>query len=328
MLQSRIGPPFLITMPTPTITMTDTISPEERAAVIQGLVGYNDSQVGAESYDGLFVLARDGEALVGGLLGFTHWGWLFISHLWLAEAARGSGVGRQMMEAAEREAVRRGCRHVHCDTFDFQALPFYRRLGFEVFGTLEDYPPGHSRYFLQKRDLAAPPDSPARVVVLETERLTLRRMTDADAPFMLETLNEPSFIRNVADRGVRTLEGAVDYIRTKIMPSYEQFGFGFYIVELKESGTPIGVCGLVKRETLEDVDIGYSLLDRFAGNGYAYEAAAALMQHGRTVHGLKRIVGVTAPDNQRSIKLLEKLGLRFERMVQLPTFEGEGKLFG
>ena len=327
MLQSRGALRFLTTMATPTITMTDTISPEERAAVIRGLVAYNDSQVGAESYHGLFVLARDGDALVGGLLGFTHWGWLFISHLWLAESRRGGGVGRQMMEAAEREAVRRGCRHVHCDTFDFQALPFYRRLGFEVFGTLEDYPPGHSRYFLQKRDLAAQ-DSPARAVVLETGRLILRRMTPADAPFMLETLNEPSFIRNVADRGVRTLEAAVDYIRTKIMPSYQQFGFGFYIVELKECGTPIGVCGLVKRETMDHVDIGYALLDRFSGNGYAYEAAAALMEHGRTVHGLNRIVGVTAPDNQRSIKLLERLGLRFERMVQLPGFEGEGKLFG
>ena len=152
-------------------------------------------------------------------------------------------------------------------------------------------------------------------------------MTLGDAPFMLETLNEPSFIRNVADRGVRTLDDAADYIRTKIMPSYEQFGFGFYIVELKESGTPIGVCGIVKRETMEDVDIGYSLLDRFAGNGYAFEAAAAVMEHGRSVHGLTRIVGMTAPENHRSIKLLEKLGLRYEKMVQLPTFEVPSKLF-
>ena len=315
-------------MPRPTtITTSDTILPEDRAALIGGLVAYNDAQVGAEEYRGLYVLARDADELVGGLLGFTHWNWLFISHLWLAEALRGSGVGRQLIDAAETEAVRRGCRHMHCDTFDFQALPFYRKLGFEVFGQLQDYPPGHTRYYLQKRDLhAAPPTENPPVV--ETERLVLRRMTLADAPFMLETLNEPSFIRNVADRGVRTLDDAAEYIGSKIMPSYEKFGFGFYIVALKESGTPIGICGLVKRETMEDVDIGYSLLDRFAGNGYAYEAAAAVMEHGRTAFGLERIVGVTAPDNHRSIKLLEKLGLRYERMVQLPTFEGEGKLFG
>lgn len=314
-----------VLVPSPTISTTDTISREERAALIGGLVGYNDCHVGTERYRGLHVLARQGETLVGGLLGHTHWNWLFISHLWLAEEVRGSGVGRQVIDAAEQEAVRRGCRHAHCDTFDFQALAFYQKLGFKVFGSLEDYPPGHTRYYLQKRHLTAPP--PQRAVVLETARLVLRRMTLDDGPFMLETLNEPSFIRNVADRGVRTVDDAADYIRTKIMPSYEQFGFGFYIVELKESGTPIGVCGIVKRETLPDVDIGYSLLDRFSGNGYAYEAAAALMEHGRTVHGLKRIVGMTAPDNVRSIKLLEKLGLRFERMVQLPTFEGESKLF-
>jgi RimJ/RimL family protein N-acetyltransferase len=79
---------------------------------------------------------------------------------------------------------------------------------------------------------------------------------------------------------------------------------------------------------MDDVDIGYSILDRYAGNGYTYEAAVAVMEHGRTVHGLKRIVGFTAPDNVRSIRLLERLGLRFERMLQLPNFEGPSKLFG
>ena len=307
-----------------TTTTSDSISPDERAAIVGGLVEFNVAQTGVEhrDYRELYVVARREGELIGGLLGSTHWGWLFISYLWVAESARKSGAGRRLIEAAEEEAARRGCAHVHCDTFDFQALGFYRKLGFEIFGQLDDYPPGHTRYFLQKHDL-----TPARTVVTETERLLLRRMTLADASFMLETLNEPSFIANVADRGVRTLEDAADYIRTKIMPSYEQFGFGFYIIELKESGTPIGVCGLVKRETMEDVDIGYSLLDRFAGNGYAYEAAAGVMEYGRTTIGLKRIVGMTAPDNCRSIRLLEKLGLRYERMVQLPTFDAPSKLF-
>ena len=308
-----------------TTTTSDSISPDERAAVIGGLVGFNLAQTGSghRDYRELYVLARRDGELVGGLLGSTHWNWLFISHLWLAADARGSGVGRQLITAAEEEAARRGCAHVHCDTFDFQALGFYQKLGFEIFGQLDNYPAGHTRYFLQKHKL-----TPARTVIAETERLILRRMTLDDAPFMLETLNEPSFIRFVADRGVRTLDDAADYIRTKIMPSYEQFGFGFYVVELKESGTPIGVCGIVKRETMDDVDIGYSMLDRFAGHGYAFEAAAAVMEHGRTVHNLKRIVGMTAPDNHRSIRLLERLGLRYERMVQLPNFEGPSKLFG
>lgn len=163
--------------------------------------------------------------------------------------------------------------------------------------------------------------------VIETERLLLRRMTADDAAFMLEALNEPSFIRYVADRGVRTMADAANYIATKIAPSYEQFGFGFYTVVLKETGEPIGVCGLVKRETMDDVDIGYSLLDRFTGRGYACEAAQAVMEYGRGTLGLKRIVAFTAPDNHRSMKLMEKLGLRFEKMIQLPGYAGASKLF-
>lgn len=171
---------------------------------------------------------------------------------------------------------------------------------------------------------------PARltlVTIIETERLTLRRIEAADAEFMLETLNEPAFIENVADRGVRTVADAVDYIAKKVTLSIEQFGFGFYLIELKNSRVPVGICGLIKRETLDDVDIGYSLLERFWGNGYACEAAAAVMNYGRTVVGLQRIVGLTAPTNKRSIKLLKKLGFRFERMIQLPDYTSESQLF-
>ena len=310
-----------------TITTSDTIQPEVRAAVISGLVGYNESRVGASGWRELYVLEHHGEQLVGGLLGSTHWSWLFIGHLWVAETARASGVGRRLIWAAQKEAVARGCDHAHCDTFEFQALPFYEKLGFEVFGRLEDYPPGYSRFYLQKRNLIGSAAS-ARNAVLQTDRLILRRMSVDDAEFMLETLNEPLYIQNVADRGVRTIHDAIDYIRTKIMPSYEQSGFGFYVVELKETREPIGVCGIVKRETMEDVDIGYSLLERFFGNGYAYEAAAAVMDYGRKVHGLSRIVGITAPDNHRSSRLLEKLGLKFEKMIELPGFSGPSRLFG
>lgn len=164
--------------------------------------------------------------------------------------------------------------------------------------------------------------------ILETERLILRELTTDDASFMLELLNEPAFIRNVADRGIHTIAEARAYILEKLAPSYATFGFGFYVVELKAGATAVGICGLVKRETMDDVDIGYSTLERFCGRGYAYEAASALMHYGKSVLGIPRIVGVTAPENLVSIKLLEKLGLRFERMVDLPGYEGQSKLFG
>ena len=164
--------------------------------------------------------------------------------------------------------------------------------------------------------------------ILETERLVLREIDPVvDAAFMLELLNEPAFIRYVADRGVRTTEAASGYITEKILPSYAKFGFGFYLMELKGSSESVGICGLVKRDSLEDVDIGFSTAARYWGRGYAYEAASALMEHGRKVHGLPRIVGITAPGNEASMNLLQKLGLRFERMVQVPGFAGESRLF-
>jgi RimJ/RimL family protein N-acetyltransferase len=163
--------------------------------------------------------------------------------------------------------------------------------------------------------------------ILETERLLLRQLSEADAPFMLELMNEPDFHRFVGDRGLRTTEDAAAYLVDKILPSYERFGFGFYLVELKPCGPPIGICGLVKRETLEWVDAGFAFLEAFRGKGYAFEAAKAVIENGRTIFGLTRIVGVTAPDNQISIRLLEKLGLRYEKRIHLPGYGDESLLF-
>ena len=163
--------------------------------------------------------------------------------------------------------------------------------------------------------------------ILETDRLILRHLSEADAPFMLELMNEPDFHRFVGDRGLRTTNDAAAYLAEKILPSYERFGFGFYLVELKCSGMPIGICGLVKRDTLEWVDVGFSFLESQRGKGYAFEAAKAVMDYGRTCLELPRIIGVTAPDNRISIRLLEKLGLRFEKKIHLPGYGAESLLF-
>ncbi|MDB6122742.1 MAG: family N-acetyltransferase [Pedosphaera sp.] len=128
-------------------------STEELERIVRALVRYNDGQAAPEAYRDLVVLSRLGGELVGGLIGYTHWDWLFVKQLWVAEAVRRTGVGSSLMRAAEDEARVRGCLHAHCDTFDFQALPFYQRLGYSVFGRLDDYPAGHTRYFLHKRNL-------------------------------------------------------------------------------------------------------------------------------------------------------------------------------
>ncbi|MDQ6654361.1 MAG: GNAT family N-acetyltransferase, partial [Verrucomicrobiota bacterium] len=128
--------------------------PEERQAVIGGLVRHNDAAASPAAYRELSVIARAEGEIVGGLLGWTNWNWLFIAQLWVAEAARG-GTGRRLVTEAEQAATARGCTHAHVDTFGFQALPFYRKLGYELFGELEDYPRGETRYFLQKRNLTS-----------------------------------------------------------------------------------------------------------------------------------------------------------------------------
>jgi RimJ/RimL family protein N-acetyltransferase len=163
--------------------------------------------------------------------------------------------------------------------------------------------------------------------ILETPRLTLREFTPEDAAFTLRLLNEPSWIEFIGNKNVRTLDDAVAYIHRVPMGSYQRHGFGLYLVELKESGAPIGMCGLVKREGLEDVDIGFAFLPPYWGQGYAFEAASASLHHAKTVLGLKRIVAITAPDNVSSVKLLEKIGLKAQRTLQLPGIGGESILF-
>jgi [ribosomal protein S5]-alanine N-acetyltransferase len=165
------------------------------------------------------------------------------------------------------------------------------------------------------------------VTVLETDRLALRRLTADDAPFILELLNQPSFLRYVGDKGVRTLDDSRRYLAAGPLHSYEVHGFGLFLVEVKATGEAAGICGLLKRETLEDVDLGFAFLPAFWGRGYAIEAAAATLSLGWTHFGLKRLVAITALDNERSIHLLEKLGFRFETILRLAENSPELKLY-
>lgn len=144
---------------------------------------------------------------------------------------------------------------------------------------------------------------------------------------MLELLNEPSFIQNIGDRGVRTIDGASSYILNGPVASYAQNGFGLYLVVLKETNEPIGICGLIKRAGLDDVDIGYALLPKFWSKGYAVESALAVKAYAKDVIGLNRLVAITDPNNEGSIRVLEKLELRFEKMIKLSEDDIELKFF-
>ncbi|SDY84731.1 MULTISPECIES: GNAT family N-acetyltransferase [unclassified Bacillus (in: firmicutes)] len=163
--------------------------------------------------------------------------------------------------------------------------------------------------------------------ILETERLILRLQTTDDASFILELLNDPSWLQFIGDRGVRTIEDAKAYILNGTVRMYEQYGFCLFLVERKEDHVPIGICGLVKRDSLEDVDIGFAFLPKYWAKGYAYEAASAVMAYGKDKLGLNRIVGITTQENHASAKLLKKIGLQFEQLIQLANDAEELSLF-
>jgi RimJ/RimL family protein N-acetyltransferase len=158
-------------------------------------------------------------------------------------------------------------------------------------------------------------------VKLQTERLTIRPLTPDDARFILELVNEPPWLAYIGNKGVLTLEDADAYIRKGPMRMYADRGFGLCIVE-RNDGTPIGMCGLIKRDTLADVDLGFALLQRFWGAGYALEAATATVAFARDALGLRRIVAITTRDNRRSSQLLRKLGFAFEDLVR-PDADGD-----
>jgi RimJ/RimL family protein N-acetyltransferase len=163
--------------------------------------------------------------------------------------------------------------------------------------------------------------------VAETGRLRVRWLERTDAGFILRLVNEPSWIEYIGDKGVRTREDAVRYIENGPVAMYARVGFGLYLVELKETREPIGMCGLIRREALEDVDLGFAFLPRHWGRGYAFESASAVMSYGRSVLGLTRIVAILSRNNDRSRILLERLGFRHAGTTRLSPAGDELELY-
>jgi len=153
--------------------------------------------------------------------------------------------------------------------------------------------------------------------ILETERLCLREFTLNDAAFVQQLVNTPSWIEFIGDRNIKTKKATQNYIENSLLQSYATNGFGLWLMELKQTKAPIGMCGLVKRDSLEDVDIGFALLPEFGRNGYTYEAAKATMDYAKNTLNITKIVAITDAKNIASIGLLNKIGLQFEKELQL-----------
>ncbi len=163
--------------------------------------------------------------------------------------------------------------------------------------------------------------------ILETARLRLRPFTLDDADFVRELLNDPDFVEHVGDRGVRTLDDAALYLRNGPLAMYAQYGVGLLVVEDKSSGEALGTCGLLRRDELDEPDVGYAFLPRFRGCGYAVEASSASLRFARDDLRLERVVAIVSSTNRRSIRVLEKLGLHYERSIELSNDPAELRLY-
>jgi RimJ/RimL family protein N-acetyltransferase len=165
------------------------------------------------------------------------------------------------------------------------------------------------------------------MIVLRTTRLELRHLEPEDAAFVLDLFNQPSFVRNIGDRGIRDPDDARRYVREGPGASYARHGFGLWGVQPRAGGELLGICGLVRRDYLEDVDVGFAFLPQHWSRGYALESATAVLGHARDVLGIRRIAAIVSPGNSRSISVLERLGLRHERNLVPPGAAGEVMLF-
>jgi [ribosomal protein S5]-alanine N-acetyltransferase len=155
------------------------------------------------------------------------------------------------------------------------------------------------------------------VPLIDTPRTRLREMTVADAPFICDLLNQPSFLKNIGDRKVRTPAEASAFIESRYRQSYRDHGYGLYVVQSRATAGPMGICGFVRRDALPDADLGFAFLPQFEGHGYAYEAASAMLEVAPDAFGLRRVLAIALPGNVRSHALLARLGFTLEREVVL-----------
>lgn len=164
-------------------------------------------------------------------------------------------------------------------------------------------------------------------LIRETDRLFIRHYTKNDAAHIFELLNSAGWINNIGDRGIKTQDDAASYLVDIVIPEYKDKGYGFYMCELKDGNIPIGMNGLIHRPGLDNIDIGYALLPQYYGQGYAYEASKAIVDHAKHDIGSKKLLAITTPENQKSINVLIRIGMTYVDQITLPKIEGISNLY-
>ena len=164
-------------------------------------------------------------------------------------------------------------------------------------------------------------------MILKTERLFISELTGENAPFFFELVNDPAWLKYIGDKGINTISDAKHYLDSKIIPSYALNGFGFYLVSLKKNNSSIGITGLVDRKGLKHIDVGFAFLESYRGQGFAYESTLAILEFAKQKLKIDPIVAITDLDNSKSIQLLDRLGLKFKKIIQLPDGDKKCRLF-
>jgi RimJ/RimL family protein N-acetyltransferase len=165
------------------------------------------------------------------------------------------------------------------------------------------------------------------MLICETERLIICQLTVHDAPFVFTLLNTPTWIKFIGDRGIKNIDEARNYLLNGPIASYKRLGFGLFLVKIKQGDISIGMSGLIKRDGLDNIDVGFALHPDYTGKGYAFESTSAVMNYARETLKLKTIDAITTEDNAHSIALLKKIGLQYKKMVTLPGNQKEYMLF-
>ena len=251
------------------------------------------------------------------------------------------GLGRQLLDHCIMAAAEGGFSNLELMA-TLPGVPFYAALGFREVEPVQDLLPDGvplafvrmTRGIRETPAVAVPSDAPTSAPtpvpatpILETRRLAIRPLTLDDAGFVWELLNDDDFLKFIGDRGVRTVDDAIEYLKQGPLEMYERLGFGLWCVELKTTHTTIGICGLLKRDWLDDVDIGFAFLPEFRGRGYAFEASRAVMAHAIDALGIQRLAAIVSPANVKSQSLLGRLGMRFRSLVRAPNGDHDVQLF-
>lgn len=253
------------------------------------------------------------------------------------------GLGRRLLDHCSTAATAAGFSNLELMA-TLPGVPFYTALGFREVAPVQDIlPDGVPLAFVRmargiletpvaEESTDDPTSAPAPVRVyaaplIETRRLAIRPLTLDDAGFVWELLNDDDFLKFIGDRGVRTVDDAIEYLKQGPLEMYERLGFGLWCVELKTTHTTIGICGLLKRDWLDDVDIGFAFLSEFRGRGYAFEASRAVIAHAIDTLGIQRLAAIVSPANAKSQSLLGRLGMRYRSLVRAPNGDHDVQLF-